>query len=233
MDDRVSRWLYDNWYKPNFNHKNMLLACVMARLLNNTDSLEHVRFPSSWKRKSVLDILEGRTQSKLKNFSGAYLVSGSKGISKVEHVVNNVLQPIYASPPLINRDNMQETVQRLMKYNGLGSFLAGQVTADLRWAVEGRWLDKDTFAPIGPGSRRGMNRLHGRLPDQVIKDSVFTQELMALKRLCIKCLKPSITKRLEAIDYQNTLCEFWKMERTVFPGLSTTSRPKQLYPGVN
>lgn len=228
MDDRVSNWLLHNWYEPFFDHKNMLTACVIARLLNNTDSLGELGFPKTWNPARMEKLLEARTVSGAKNFSGAYLVSGSKGITKVKHVVWNVINPLHCAKLKVDTTSLEMLVKTLTGFMGLGSFMAGQVSADMRWAVSGTWADKDTFAPIGPGSRRGMNRLHERPLLQPIKDSVFMQELAGVKALCLDNLPLSLTCRLEAIDYQNSLCEMDKMERTLWEG----RRPKQLYPGV-
>jgi hypothetical protein len=43
-----------------------------------------------------------------------------------------------------------------------------------------------------------------------------------------KHLPMSITKRLEAIDWQNCCCEYDKYSRTLFG----EGRPKQRYPGI-
>ena len=53
MDDKVSRWLFENWYQPNFDHPNMLLACALARFINLPASLEVIGFPTQWRPDKI------------------------------------------------------------------------------------------------------------------------------------------------------------------------------------
>ena len=104
---------------------------------------------------------------------------------------------------------------------------AGQVVADLRWAIPGKWEDRETFAPLGPGSKRGMNILHDRPIEAAITQERFGEELMTMMDRCRKELPKEITGRLEAIDYQNCLCEISGYEKVLWG----RGRKKQLYPG--
>ena len=57
--------------------------------------------------------------------------------------------------------------------------------------------------------------------------SQFEDELQALMNICKQELPESITNRMEAMDYQNCLCETDKYLRVQ----NGEGRPKQLYPG--
>lgn len=228
MDDRVSRWLMDNWYKPNFNHKNMVLACVVARHLNKPEALEVMGFPKLWKPTKFLADLKTYQKEGGKVFNGAYIIRAAKEYkSKLDMVFLQTCKNFEDNPPTINTDSIQETTEILQQYHNIGSFMAGQISADLRWAVEGNWSDACTWAPMGPGSKRGMNRLHGRDLKYNLKQDQFLDELTAAIEL-VKTELSSIADRLEAIDVQNCFCEFDKYERTLFEN----RRPKCLYPGA-
>lgn len=229
-DDRVSRWLVDNWYKPHGNHPNILTAITLARQLNNTDSLEAVGFPLKWEAKRVRSVLEKRVKDGLKNFSAAYMITGTLGGTKIEQIVHKVVTPLHNNPPEIVWESMEETHRLLMPYAGFSTFIAGQVVADLRLARPGVncWIDRMCWAPKGPGSKRGMNRLQGRDKDDALKQEQFLSELIEFIQECEDNLPASVTDRLEAMDYQNCLCEFDKYERTLWEG----RRPKQLYNGI-
>jgi hypothetical protein len=230
MDDRVSRWLLHNWYEPHYGHKNALLACALARLINLPESLIQVGYPVHWRperiRKALYRIREAGKNGHGRVFNGAYIISagGSSG-SKIDSVIDRCLQPLVDDPPEIDTYSMENSWTALRRYKGFGSFMAGQVIADLRWASGGLWADKLCWAPLGPGSRRGMNRLHGRLLNQGLNQKTFTEELNKL----ITDLEQHLSRRmacgLEAIDYQNCLCEFDKYERTLWEG----RRPKAVY----
>ncbi len=84
---------------------------------------------------------------------------------------------------------------------------------------------------MGPGSKRGMNRLHfsnnERDVDSPLKQEQFLEELREFVAFAKKALPTSITSRLEMIDWQNCFCEFDKYSRV----LLDEGRPKQKYDG--
>lgn len=228
MNDLVSRWLMDNWYKPFYGHPNAVLACVMARQINRIETLEVVGFPEVWQPAEV----ENKMRAINKNgpvFGAAYMITGSVGKGdKIDQVVNIVMQSISDNAPDIDTGSMERSVEALRSYPGMGQFIAGQVVADLRWAVPGKWSDRYTWAAMGPGSKRGMNRLHGRDKDAPLNQKQFLLELLKLSVQLEDALPKSIYERLELHDVQNCLCEYDKMERILWG----QGRPKKLYPGA-
>lgn len=224
MDDKVSQWLLKNWYEPFKDHKNMLLACALARFVNSPRSLEAVGFPTRWNPSRIKKILRSVPRP---IFNGAYMIRCNDGIDKVECVVDYDVHPL-SKLDIVVSSRMEETWKNLLPCFGFGSFMAGQIVADLRWGVTGEWRDKLIWAPKGPGSRRGINRLLGRDKKIDIRQSDFERHLSDIISMCIKKLPHVITGRLEAIDYQNCCCEFDKYERTLFEGRRSKSR----YQGV-
>lgn len=227
MDDKVSDWLLRNWYRPYKDHENIVLAAVLARMLNNTESLTEIGFPKEWEPDSLVEKLNSRVVRGLKNFSGAYMITGTLGGTKVEQVIYKVADYMYKNPLEIDGKSMEEAVKSLIPYPGFSSFMAGQVVADLRWAMSGAWADKRRWAPIGPGSKRGMNRLKERPTDALLSQGQFLGELLEMISWLESKLPKDLTKRLEAIDYQSCLCELDKYTRA----LLGEGRPKQLYKG--
>ena len=226
MDDRVSRWLLENWYTPHYDHQNMIVACTLARQLNNIESLAAVGFPKVWNPEKVEKILVSRVDRGLKNFSAAYMITGTLGGTKIEQIVYKVVDPISKKKrELKGFSTMQGLWRRLLPFAGFSTFIAGQVVADMRWACIGPWDDRYYWAPIGPGSRRGMNRLNGLPLKATIKDRDFDLQLQEIIALCHSEVSVDITSRMEAIDYQNCLCEYDKYERT----LHGEGKPKRLY----
>ena len=228
MDDRVSRWLLENWYGLNFGHPNMLVACALARHFNQPEALEAIGFPCRWEPERIKKVLRAMKVRGKRIFNGAYMVRGIGTADKTEMVVTNVCQPLVRNPPGLNASSMRGSVEALLPYWGFSYFMAGQVVADLRWAVPGTWKDAKTWAPVGPGSKRGMNRLENRLPTAPLSQAMFEKKLLEVINYCSEQLPRVITKRLEAIDWQNCLCEFDKYERTIHG----EGKPKQLYPGL-
>ncbi len=229
MDDKVSQWLLKNWYEPNKGHKNMLIACGLARFINLPESLEAIGFPRKWNPERVKKVLHTRKLKGEKVFNAAYIVS-TNGIKrdKIDYIVGDVLCPLYNTRQgIVDLSSLANTCENLIVLNGIGSFMAGQISADLRWAVEGSWKDRCVWAPIGPGSRRGLHRLLKRETMAPLRQPQFLGELRRVINTTKGGLSRKLTSRLEAIDYQNCLCEFDKYERV----RSGKGRPKQKYPG--
>lgn len=227
MDDKVSDWLFKNWYAPAQDDRNMLIACALARFVNLPSTLDAIGFPYRWHPERVKKILRDRRDAGHQTFNGAYVVRGNDGVDKIESVVDFYVGPLAKKPPKIDTSSMQAMWSGLVECYGFGSFMAGQVVADLRWGLSGTWADAKTWAPMGPGSKRGLNRLYGEDPNGPMNQEEFLGRLEYLIEEGTKRLPKSITERLEAIDWQNCCCEADKMERTLFDN----RRPKARYPG--
>ena len=228
MDDKVSQWLLRHWYEPHFDHPNMLMACSLARFINLPESLEELGFPTRWNPARIVKVLSARRDRGCNVFNAAYIVS-TNGVTgnKIDIVVNSHLAPLFSLRTSVCKSaTMWKAWNTLTGSKGVGSFMAGQIVADLRWAVSCEWSDRLTWAPMGPGSKRGLNRLLGRDKNTPIKQLEFEAELAKVIDLCRGVLS-TICGRLEAIDHQNCLCEFDKYERT----LHGEGRPKRNYDG--
>lgn len=226
MDDKVSNWLYDNWYCPNMGHKNMLGAIVMARHFNLPSTLEAIGFPKRWNPNKV-----GAKLRALKPpiFNGAYMVRGNDGVDKVATVVDYTTAGFMGRrKPKIDTSSMEASWRAILPMYGMGSFMAGQVVADARWAIEGTWEDCHDWAPMGPGSKRGMNRLYSRDIREPMAQEDFLAKLKVTASFLRSALPKSIWGRLELMDYQNCMCEFDKYCRALF----NEGRPKQRYQGT-
>lgn len=93
------------------------------------------------------------------------------------------------------------------KYIGWGPFMSYQVCVDLRWT---RYLDKapdiDTWAAVGPGSRRGLNRLAGRPLDFPLSQEQGRTEMIQIYQNQDHFRAPWLP-RVPLSDIQNCLCE--------------------------
>lgn len=228
MDDRVSKWLLDNWYVK--NHPMSLVHAALARFFNLPSSLSaiHTYAVNTWQPEVIKDVLKNLRAAGAQIFNGAYLVS-TNGVSmdKIDHVLDRCVAPLALMPyeQWIDTKSIQRSCENLQNLYGFAGFMSGQIVADLRWVLDGTWADRNSWAAIGPGSRRGMNRLLSRPLDQALRQSQFTIELRKLIEKLNKWLPSAISSRIEAIDVQSCLCEYDKMERTLWEG----RRPKSTY----
>lgn len=233
MNDKVSQWLLKKWYEPYYDHRNALTACALARHFNKPETLQAIGYPVEFDVDHIKKVCASLKKQGKTLFNPAYVISGGTGggergivsKDKVDIILDHVIGPLNKTPPQLPYTNMQAWVEALCEYNGFGSFMAGQVVADLRWAVEGAWVDKDSYAPQGPGSSRGLCRLLGLAPKKyAFSQDEFSEHLTQLIALVKKKLN---IPNLEAIDVQSLLCETDKYERVLWG----EGKPKQKYNG--
>lgn len=211
LDDRVSRELFDRWY-PNAPSSPgaAIVHAVLARLINWPAALDEV----VGRLEQARAVLKDRSARGEKVFTGAYVIPGVPGQGKVDSVCD-LVDRIGAKGDRVWQPTMRATWANLIQFDGMGSFLAGQVVADLAHLPAGRaWPDVHTWAPLGPGSQRGINRLRGLPKEKPVRQIDFEILLPDL----IQVLRPRIAaiwhdRRLQAMDIQNCLCEFDKFRR--------------------
>lgn len=212
LDDRVSRWVFDFWYGA--ADADPVAAAALARLVNWPASLLEIASTGAFCNadiRSARRILQNRADCGLKVFTGAYVIPGVPGKNKVDSICD-LVEMVRGTK---REDTMKTMWLKLTSYSGLGSFLAGQMVADMAHLSIGlSWPDRDTWAPLGPGSARGINRLLGRPKDKVVSQAEFETLLPQLAEVT----QPEIAdlwadRRLQAMDLQNCLCEFDKYQR--------------------
>lgn len=227
-DDYVTRWLRSNYYRHLAGDIDLWFAAVVARLFNQPDALyEIMPHILTWKPETVRRILHERKEAGKKNFNAAYIVStNGVAMDKVDYLVYKVLGLMWAERKNMRPkpgDTLFVYYDMLTQFDGIGSFIAGQIVADLKYVPEcplHTASDWQTFAASGPGSRRGLNRVFNREVDAPWKEVDWHGTLMVLaEKPAVKALE------LHAQDLQNCLCEFDKYERARLG----EGEPKQIY----
>jgi hypothetical protein len=108
---------------------------------------------------------------------------------------------------------------QLREFPGFGDFMAGQVIDDWTWSrhLLERATDHYTWAPMGPGSIRGFNRLMGRPLKQKPGLAEWSNALTLWRDQLVNALIRELGSQyynLTLMDLQNVLCEYDKYERT-------------------
>lgn len=225
--DRVTLWIAKHWRMPYKSQRDLWFAMVVARLVNHPDTLKEIQLPGVWNKAQFLKVMHRRKRDKDQCFSGAYIVStGGKAMDKADYLAQYVLDPLWESRGLLrpkNDDTLSTYHLRLMQFDGMGSFMAAQIVADMKYVQPLRGAsDFWSFASSGPGSRRGMSYVAGISPKTRWREHEWRDALSELREL----VKPHVAEwkypRIHAQDLQNCLCEFSKYSRTV----AGTGRPK-------
>jgi hypothetical protein len=237
-DDKVTKWIKQHWRDPYGDDPNVWFLMVVARLVNWPETLGELTFSLArkgkvqWDRAGFLSIMHKRKADGLKVFSGAYIVStNGRTMDKAEYLAAFVLDPLWAARKEFAKPfpTLAQLFHALRNFNGMGSFMAAQVVADVKFtppytqAVD--WWD---FAAPGPGSQRGLNRVYDRPVGQGWPGDTWHAALAALHEALNKRLTKTKIGGLPAQDIQNCLCEFDKYERVRLG----EGKPRSSYPGV-
>jgi hypothetical protein len=227
-DDRVTRWIANNWRKPRADDRDLWFAMTVARLVNRIETLAALGFPVPWRPEHFLEVMSSRGREA---YGGAYMIhADSKKRSGIEprptpiYQVEALFDPLWAeraeirprrNDTLAAFDGIFRQLQDEKIIEGLGPFYIGQIVADLKY-VEPLASAKDwwTYCVPGPGSRRGLNRILGRAVEASWDEGEWRRELWALHADIAGDLEDIGIGRLCAQDINNCLCEWDKYERT-------------------
>lgn len=222
-DDKVTRWIFDNFMPKDRSDPTIPFAMCLARLVNWPDTLRDLTYPvDGWTtayRNHFLEVFAARRVYGLKSWTGAYMVTGgfSKGGETKEVIIARVLDGaattaldlVGLGPPL--------TLSRaadILSTPGMGTFLVAQVIADLKntdhLSSASDWIQ---WCAPGPGSCMGLNFMHERPRTYSIPPTQFIKEVNEVREF--------LSRRgvnLHAQNTQNCLCELSKYIRARYFG---------------
>lgn len=242
-DDRVSKWLIENLYKPNLDNPNLWLFAAVARWVNwppmlqaclDCNAFELDELHPEW-FEALGDHIDDRVALGEKAWTGAYMITARTidvGMGKGRWIATSTLRPLWEKrdgfQAFFNLAPESRTVEGAMAlFKGMynhGTFMAGQIVADWTYThLLDRAHDLNTYAPVGPGSTRGMNWLHGRTFEKALKQDQFVDEIQELYPIIHEQAVSFDTGT--AHDLQNCLCELSKYVRVSDGG----SAPRSLY----
>ena len=228
-DDKVTRWIKTNWRDPFSSSPQLAFSMCLARVVNWPDTLTRLGFPHTWDPASFVAKMDSLSSGgRQKIWGGAYMVTGgySKGGETKQVIMARVLDKAHENClDIVFAGSLKEAFDTVSRTPGLGTFLAAQVVADLKYTplLPRSLPDWETFCAPGPGSTMGLNFLHGRDPKKGISERQFSEEVNALR----VWLHRQYFVELTAHDTQNCLCEFSKYVRIKYLG----GRPKTGFSG--
>ena len=227
-DDKVTHWIRLN-YSHYVDHELFLYNMVLARFINNIPALKEIGFRYNHNADLLRYDLRETYEKLGRLWGGAYIITThGMQMDKVTYLVDHVLRDVdgMVEPLYISCD---ETHKALMEVDGLGSFLAAQVVADLK-NTYGHELttapDWWTFAAHGPGSLKGASWFKYGEPGHV-SPSKFPVVLNEIREYYDSKAEEYKLPKICNQDLQNCLCEFDKYCRI----MTRTGRSKRGYNG--
>jgi len=241
VDDRVSQWVLNHLITPYEERPDLWFALLIARLINWPPTLAALLergvmpcAPAEFDASAFVGVVEGCKTTQSKVYSGAYMVyptkmdpGGNKSQAIAKHIIGAAVEKREAIQATLDRDDptIEGFVTVMSRCFGISTFMAGQVAADLTYASAGHLSRADdifTYAPIGPGSSRGLNYLLERAPNAGWTQENFNRELMKIHEAVVETLG---IDTMTLHDVQNCMCEFSKYCRTVLG----EGKPKTTY----
>lgn len=222
--DKETIWIRENWREPHDKDPNLWFAMVVARMFNWSPTLDAIRYPVPFQPRLIrsrVDNLLHASEGHAKIFTGAYMVrcdTMDEGEDKTDYLINAVFQPLWDERKRIQgaiRGGWLCDIHKVLcGYYAMGSFMAAQVIADLKYSSPLlNSPDWHTWAAMGPGSSRGMNRVLGFPTQQSWGKEDWLVRLHELRVALEPMIKKANLPALHAQDLQNCLCEFDKYER--------------------
>jgi hypothetical protein len=228
IDDRVSQWIVDNLIKPYEARKDLWFTLLVARLLNWPPTLQALLeanvipcHPTDFDAELFVNVVENCKNTQSKVYSGAYMVyptkmdpGGNKSQAIATHIIGGAIDSWEEIQYELTRTDCLVTIESFVtvmsRCFGISTFMAGQVAADLTYATQDHLCDAAdlfTWAPIGPGSSRGLNYLYERAPNAGWGQSDFNMALIKVYNAIIEELGICT---LTLHDVQNIMCEYSK-----------------------
>lgn len=230
-DDKVTKFIR-SFYSSYVDHPLFEYNIVLSRFLNWPDTLKLIEFQHEHSPLILGHFLDNIAKEG-KVWGNAYVITThGMPMGKAAYLCNHVLSDVHS-----NLERLREycrgtqcatAAQVLQEIDGIGSFLAGQIVADLK-RTPGHPLysadDKDTFVVPGPGSMRGIDWICGDTNEKTTPRNFLDRFKMI--RSYVNDHWPEGVPPVDNQDLQNCLCEFDKYCRVA----TASGRSKRKYNG--
>jgi len=223
--DRTTRWFWSVLDE----HKDdppahLLFNCAVFRYFGTIEFSKRIGWIACWdeNQKNIIKRkAKDMLSKKQKVFTGAYVIT-NQGISapKQNVVVDIFLDGLWKKLPRLvqiaeRSKRWQAVAEEMMTIQGFGGtgFMTKEILQDaIHTKVLSGCTDRNTWCPVGPGARRGLNRLLG---EDIKRSMTAAWGLNVMKDIFAARKKywPADRVELELHDIQFQLCEFDKYER--------------------
>lgn len=229
--DKVTSWIRNNWSSDWFLDRNHTLTAFVARVFNLPSTLELIGKPCSREDWFELTpkLLKSSLAKKQPIYNGAYMITtASQKIDKTDFFLQSFTKLSKRGDILQDCTSLAQAHKQLLTVDGIGSFMAAQVVADLKNTEDhplSKASDWKTFSAFGPGSLRGLSWFW----EKDIKPKDYQNALQTALDQIYLDLPEEVLGFLCMQNFQNCLCEYDKYMRV----LNGKGRSKRNYNGRN
>lgn len=215
-DDRGTVWIRENVREPFADRPELWLMLCICRQINWPDALsELIADARAWPiddgfdPRRMTEILNARKSRGNKIYTGAYMISApaTKGADKQAYISEVVVGDLWRRRAEFvdwSGATLQSTHAKISRSNGWGPFMTYQAVVDMRFT---RLLknapDVTAWAAAGPGTLRGLNRLHGRPVEAPRSQTQALGEMRTIYAL----VEQETGVAMDFSDVPNILCE--------------------------
>lgn len=253
-NDRVTVWFRENIRDPLSDSEDVIFATILFRWFNLPFTAEVLIGDKGPKHNLFLKWDPVEAQRRLdkaraegnKLFTGAYIINCQNSEPKHTCCIRRVTKVWEDRKGLItfvkmskkNGGSMRDVHKFLLKYDGLGPFMAYEIVCDLRYTD---WLnnarDRKTWCNPGPGAVRGLHRINGGdFASMGIKNNAgapktpkdFIAQCQNLLAYAQGELRAPAFRNMEMREIEHSLCEWDKFERVLWG----EGRSKRRYQGT-
>lgn len=234
-DDRGTVWIRKHIRERFAGHEHLWFMLCIARQINWPETLDALIGFGAWPSQvnfqpgEITQVLNARKLAGEKIYTGAYMISApsTKGADKQSFIAETVCGALWSRRDIFAKHfagtpTLQRTHELITRSNGWGQFMAYQAVVDMRFtSLLSGAEDLATWAAAGPGTLRGLNRLHGRAIDATIDQHRALKEMRAIYNV----VQQETGVAMDFSDVPNILCETDKYLRVK----NGEGKPRALY----
>jgi hypothetical protein len=218
-DDLVTRWIQNHVRDPYHDHPMLWFMLCVCRQVNWPGTLAELIQSKAWPDNpsfhpaKMAAVLRARRERDNKVYTGAYMIPApaKKGADKQAYIAEVVLGDLWRRAPEFGAwfarkaPTLQGTHERIRRSLGWGEFLAYQAVVDMRFSdrLLAAAPDRASWAAAGPGTLRGLHRLHGRALTAPISQEQALDEMRAIYTVALH----ETGVAMDFSDVPNVLCE--------------------------
>lgn len=224
-DDRETKWIFKHIIEAHEASPVLWFNLAIARFVNWSPTLAKLGYFDQWEPERFKTVMSALKDQKA--YTGAYMVpAGPSGVEKHVYLADEVFTKLWKLTTPADSTSCAWWSVLLRRVPLMGDFLRNQIITDMRYTHHLRDAsDWETFILAGPGTQRGLNRLHDKpLAQKWDQGAAAT----ALHELRVKVIEhaPAFRETLRDINnLANCLCEFDKYCRV----LQGEGKPRSRY----